>query len=103
MVLVKPSSTYPDRLLVGSDLADPEEARREVETWLTENEYHVPRNARQLSVFQEGVFVREWVLAERLEVQPTPIASPFARWFQRGNGNGARGNTTPNITILSDL
>lgn len=85
MVLVLPSSTCPDRVLIGSDRDDPIAARREVDTWLAENRHYVPRTARHLSVFEDGVFVREWVVAERPQEEEssgTPLAN-LGRLFHR--------------------
>ena len=86
MVLVKPSSTYQHQMLVGSDLLDSAAARREVESWLTENDFRIPANARPLSVFEDGVFIREWVLAERT-TESVPLTS-WTRLFQRGGNSG---------------
>jgi hypothetical protein len=54
------------KLLIGSDLPDRLAARRELECWAAENGYHLPRDARQLSVFDQGTLVREWVVVEAL-------------------------------------
>lgn len=96
MVLVKPSSTYQHQMLVGSDLLDSAAARREVEAWLAENDYRIPAHSRPLSVFEDGIFVREWVLAQRNTDQDaaTPVTS-WTRLFQRSSivRDAANGST----------
>jgi hypothetical protein len=66
-------------MLIGSDLKDRSAARREVDGWITRHHCHVPKNARHLSVFENGVLIREWVLVEgRPEVPVLTQGSPLS-------------------------
>lgn len=83
MIRVQPTSSGEDQLLVGSDLTDPSDARAEVEEWVARNGYQIPKNTRQLSIFENGVLIREWVLVEAKQ-EPTRLpASPFTRFWRR--------------------
>lgn len=64
MIRIQPTSARSDSVLVGSDLSDPREARCEVEAWADENDFVIGRNNRPLCVFEHGILVREWVLAQ---------------------------------------
>ena len=66
MVRTQRPSIYENKLLVGSDLADPGAARRELEQWVRDKGYHLPAEPRQFSVFDQGMLVREWVLVDML-------------------------------------
>lgn len=65
MVRIQRSEACPDKMLVGSDLPDSRAAWRELEVWVEQNGYSLSRNARHLSVFEQGNLVREWVVVER--------------------------------------
>ena len=65
MVRIQKSEACPDKMLVGSDLPDSRAAWRELEVWVEQNGYCLSRNARHLSVFEQGTLVREWVVVER--------------------------------------
>ncbi|MDX1932302.1 MAG: hypothetical protein SFU56_06830 [Capsulimonadales bacterium] len=73
MIRVQPTTANGNRLLIGSDLKDAADARREVEEWMHRNHCVLPANARHLTVFENGVVVREWVLVERV---PVPVTVP---------------------------
>ena len=80
MVRVHRPAAQTDRLLIGSDLPDALQARRELEQWAGRNGYHLPKNACHLSVFESGALVREWVLVDTAPVRkPRPFANPFLR------------------------
>jgi hypothetical protein len=83
MIRVQPTSSGEDQLLVGSDLTDPAAARGEVEDWVARNGYQIPLNARQLSIFENGILIREWVLVEAKEEPARLPASPFTRFWRR--------------------
>jgi hypothetical protein len=83
MIRVQPTSSGEDQLLVGSDLADPADARAEVEEWVARNGYQIPKNTRQLSIFENGVLIREWVLVEAKQEPARLPASPFSRFWRR--------------------
>jgi hypothetical protein len=95
-----------NRLLVSSDLTDATAARQEVEVWIAENECVVSGNGRQLTVFENGVAVREWILVERpmTTMTVTPEAEsegqePFWRnWRLKAAGNRERG--PEKVTVL---
>jgi hypothetical protein len=91
MIRVQPSSSHRDRVLVGSDLCDPAAARHEVNVWLAANGYFVPECSRLLSVFEDGVLVREWTLAERYpQTAPRrPVTASMRRRVLAGTGAGA--------------
>jgi hypothetical protein len=83
MIRIQPSSSDQERVLVGSDLADPAAARREVEAWVAANQYRLARGARPLAFFEDGMLVREWVLAERAPQQRrvlSPLESLMNFW-----------------------
>lgn len=69
MVRIQQASACPEKLLIGSDLPNALAARRELEQWAASNGYRLPKRARQLSVFENGTLVREWVLVEN---EPRP-------------------------------
>jgi hypothetical protein len=64
-------------MLIGSDLKDRAAARREVDNWIAQHRCRVPDDARHLSVFENGVLVREWVLVERHPDPLTPAPRPL--------------------------
>jgi hypothetical protein len=102
MIRVQPTSSGEDQLLVGSDLEDPAAARAEVEEWVSRNNYSIPRNTRQLSVFENGVLVREWVLVEAKQETAQRLPSgPFARFWRRPAE--AKSPATSGKLILLDL
>ena len=70
MIRIQPSAAGSHRMLIGSDLQDRSAARREVDGWIARVQCHVPKNARHLSVFENGVLIREWVLVERRPERP---------------------------------
>lgn len=77
MVRVQHSQACPDKLLIGSDLPCRLAARRELEQWAVESGHRVSRSGpRQLSVFEEGALVREWVVVESAPKRKR--FSPFA-------------------------
>ena len=101
MIRVQPTSSGEDQLLVGSDLIDPAAARGEVEEWVARNGYLIPKNTRQLSIFENGVLVREWVLVEaKQEIAPRLPASPFSRFWRRPAEQTAVADASENVIML---
>ncbi|GAB4458640.1 MAG: hypothetical protein OHK0029_20160 [Armatimonadaceae bacterium] len=97
MIRVQPTSSDSQRFLIGSDLSDTTDAAQEVQTWLEHNGCVIPDSSRRLAVYEDGILVREWVLAERVaQTQEVPVADPmaagnsnlFLRFWQRRNNTG---------------
>jgi hypothetical protein len=82
MIRIQPTSSDSDRLLIGSDLTDTQAAYAEMDEWIQNNNCRVPENPRRLSVFEDGVLVREWMLVERC-VENTETDTIFHRLWQR--------------------
>ena len=84
MIRIQPTSSDSDRLLIGSDLDNAEEANVEIENWVKENNCRVPETPRRLAVYEHGVLVREWVLVERAQEVTQNITSHlFHKFWQR--------------------
>ena len=79
MVRVQECQTGSDRLLIGSDLADTSLARRELEKWAQSHGYYLPRESRNLSVYEHGALVREWTLVLRAPQRKRGFFSFLAR------------------------
>ena len=77
MVKVQPSSASEERVLIGSDQTDREAARQEIDAWVTANHYRVDRKARPLAFYEDGVLVREWLVAERDTKHSVSFLSSF--------------------------
>ena len=70
--LQKATTNDTGRILVTSDLADPEAARKETEAWLRVHGYETVDSSRPLLVYKDGVCVRRWVQAEPCFPAPPP-------------------------------
>lgn len=70
MIRIQPTSSDENRILVGSDLKDPDAAQSEISEWVNSNNCRMPDNPRRLAVYEDGMLVREWVLVERC-VEPS--------------------------------
>ena len=90
MVRVQRATAQADRLLIGSDLPDALQARRELEQWAGRNGYHLPKDACHLSVFESGALVREWVVVDTAPVRkPRFFANPFLRRWKQAREQAA--------------
>lgn len=94
MIRIQPTSSDTNRLLIGSDLEDVEAADAEVNEWIANNNCRVPETPRRLSVYEDGVLVREWMLVEKcMENTDAETDTIFHRLWQRRdkavNHNGA--------------
>jgi hypothetical protein len=95
MIRIQPTSSDSDRLLIGSDLADSDAACAEIDEWIKDNNCRVPETPRRLSVYEDGVLIREWMLVERcMENTDSDTDTIFHRLWQRRdkaavNHNGA--------------
>ena len=84
MIRIQPTSNDSERLLIGSDLDDPEAANCEIENWVKDNNCRVPENPRRLAVYEHGVLIREWVLVERAqEAAQDNTSHLFMKFWQR--------------------
>lgn len=106
MIRIQPTTANVTRMLIGSDLPDAEAARLEVEEWVEQNNWSLPEDARQLTVFENGVAVREWLLVERpmttVIVAPEPDQSglvPFWRNIGAKSGTGRSLDRDNTITL----
>lgn len=63
MVRVQATSRYTDRIVLSSDLPDPDAAQREVVSWAHENDFVLLPGVRRLSAFEKGRLIGEFVLA----------------------------------------
>ena len=73
--LQKATTNDTGKILVTSDLADSEAARKETEAWLRVHGYEIVNSSRPLLVYKNGVCVRRWVQAEPRFPAPPPSES----------------------------
>ena len=79
MIRVEYPANQADKLLIGSDLPTATAARFELSEWSKRNGYRQARDARSLSVYEQGTLVREWMLVERrAERKPLFPFNPLA-------------------------
>jgi hypothetical protein len=84
MIRIQPTSSDENRILVGSDLKDPDAAQSEISEWVNANNCRLPDNPRRLAVYEDGMLVREWVLVERcVESNRSVGQEMFGKLWQR--------------------
>lgn len=88
MIRTQNAAACPGKLLIGSDLPDTFQARRELEQWARQNGYRLAKGNRSLSVFEHGALVREWVLLESAPRFKWAFPPHFRLSFKRRNAQG---------------
>jgi|GEM_PF-3647056 hypothetical protein len=105
MIRIQPTTSDSNLFLIGSDLTESSAAAQEIGLWIEENNCRLPENPRRLSVYEDGILVREWVLVERCPEAMRQEVTPklFMKfWQRRAASNAAPVSTCETIHLRFD-